>query len=362
MNLIKKLTFTPFLVISMVAVVVFTNILLQDPVNNMLGLQVSSFFTLLYLSIALVAAGLFFALIVTLCLSWEIPLFVAGVSSLIPLMMIQNSPVNFVLAGGFFLSFILALFTLLQKLKNYLTFQPGTILRPGVGQLAFFMAVVISIASYQVVSENITKNGFSLPDQLIDAAVKMSGVPTLSNPTIPGLDNLESVKGVSTTSDTPAIQISPEQIEFIKQNPQLLEQFHITPEQFNAIVSPQQTSSAPSTKTSTSSSAVKKQPTGSKTTTSTKSGTTNTPSTPTSIGESDAIKSLIKSQLNTAIKPYAFFLAPVVGFLVFSSITFGNYVLGYLVPLVLWIIFGILEKSGFVHFEKEMREVKKLVV
>ena len=342
MNILKKITFVPFLIISMIAVVVFANQLLQDPLAAVIGFQPSSVYTLLYLSLSLVLTGFFFALIVCLSLSWEIPLFAAGFSSLIPLMMIQNYPVNVIFAVGFFVSFIVGLLMLLQKLKSYLTFSPRQLLSPAIGLVTLLFSLTISVAAYQDVSAKIEKDGFTVPDQLIDMAIKFSGADSLgaTNPMVdPSL-----VKGETTAADPQAINISPEMIQYIRQNPSLLKQFNVTPEQFEAYAKAQQkgTSTTPSRKT-TPTSPTAQQPVGTD-------------------GTSDLISGLVKTQLNESLKPYASFMAPLIAVLLFSTISFFNYLLSFFVPLFLWILFSIMEKTGFVHFVKEMREVKKLVV
>ncbi len=346
MSFVKKLVFTPFLLVSVIASVVFANQVLVDPLTAVIGFQQSAFITLLYLSISLVLAGLFYALIVTLAGSWEIPIFVGGFASLIPLLMIQEYPVNIIFAVGFFVSFIIGMVMLLQKLQSYLTFSPRQILAPSIGLMTLLFSLTISIAAYQTTGTKIEKEGFTIPDQLLNAAMELSGAKSLMGPT--SLMEDSNVQGVETTAESmPAVNLSPEQIKFIQQNPSLLKQFNITPEQFNSFVK-SQNSGTTTKKTNPTAKTVSPPPSIS--------------GAPSDLGENDLVKSLVKNQLNTAVKPYESFMAPLIAALVFSTITFGNFILGFFTPLWLWILFSIMEKSGFVHFVKEMREVKKLVV
>jgi hypothetical protein len=342
MNILKKITFAPLLVFSMIAVVILADQMLVDPLNSIFIFSSSSMYQITYLALSLTLVALSFVIIVTLSGSWEIPLFVAGFSSLIPLIMIQQYPVNIILALGFFISFLIGLFVHLQKLASYITFSSKQILAPSIGLVTLLLSITLSVAAYQATSTKIEKEGFSVPDPLIDAALQFSGANSLSSPSSFQDPN---VQGLSTAADTtiPQINLSPEQIKFIQQNPQLLQQFGITPEQFNDFVKSQKQPNSTGNKKDIENSPTSAEPTN-------------------SMESSDLMKSLVKAQLNKALEPYKPVIGIITGSLLFSTLSFVNYFVGFLTPLLLAFIFWILEKTGFVHFIKEMREVKKLVV
>lgn len=76
----------------------------------------------------------------------------------------------------------------------------------------------------------------------------------------------------------------------------------------------------------------------------------------------DLIKQTAKDQIENFIKPYSGFIPAalaVILFLILQSITS---IINLLIYPLLWIIFFVLEKTGFIRFEIEQRPVKKLVV
>lgn len=74
------------------------------------------------------------------------------------------------------------------------------------------------------------------------------------------------------------------------------------------------------------------------------------------------VKSLVKAQLNSALKPYQQYIPAFLAFTLYLAFQTIFYILNLLVPPLLWLIFLILEKTKYIHFELETREVKKLVV
>lgn len=76
----------------------------------------------------------------------------------------------------------------------------------------------------------------------------------------------------------------------------------------------------------------------------------------------DTIKQAVKGQLQNLIKPYTGFIPAVLAILLFFTLQGLTSLINLLIYPLLWLTFYILEKTGFVHFEAETREVKKLVV
>ncbi len=76
----------------------------------------------------------------------------------------------------------------------------------------------------------------------------------------------------------------------------------------------------------------------------------------------NTIKNALAQQINQVIAPYQSLLPLLLAFLLFISLTSTLSLLGILVSPLLWLIFWLLEITGFIKFVTEMREVKKLVV
>jgi hypothetical protein len=160
----------------------------------------------------------------------------------------------------------------------------------------------------------IQEKGFELPDELIDSIIQLSS---------PATGTSQFVKGEKYVA-----QLTPQQIELIKQHPDELKKYidsvAATPSTANSVGTSSKATSVPIT--------------------------------------SLVPKQLIKDQINSFIKPYANFIAPVLGLIFFTTISGFVWLVSFFLSPLLWLIFMILEKSEFIEFTKEMREVKKMVV
>lgn len=76
----------------------------------------------------------------------------------------------------------------------------------------------------------------------------------------------------------------------------------------------------------------------------------------------DLIKQQVKDQLQNLIKPYLNFIPAVLALLLFITLQSLTSIMNLLIHPLLWIIFYILEKTGFIKFEIEQRPVKKMVI
>lgn len=77
---------------------------------------------------------------------------------------------------------------------------------------------------------------------------------------------------------------------------------------------------------------------------------------------SDLIKSQVKETLEKALIPYAHFIAPALSVALFFTLQSINSIFSWLINPLLKLIFYILEKTGFVKFETEMKQAKKLII
>ncbi len=171
-----------------------------------------------------------------------------------------------------------------------------------------------SFAFYLSASNLIAQKGFEIPDSLIDASLSFMPENAI-------------LEGNEKESSTPQISIPPEQLEILKQNPDLLKQYGITPEMLNEVENP-----------------------------TSKSQKTNTSLT------NNLIKATLKQQFKTMLEPYLTIIAPLLSAILFLSLQSLTSLLFIFLSAILMVIFYILEKSGFITYEKEMREVKKMVV
>lgn len=74
------------------------------------------------------------------------------------------------------------------------------------------------------------------------------------------------------------------------------------------------------------------------------------------------IKQTVKDQFENLLKPYSNFVAPTLALLLFFTLQGLTSFINLLIYPLIWIIFYILQKTGFIKFTEETRVVKKMVV
>lgn len=274
--------------------------------NFLFSFDLQELFQVVLLVFYLLLSSLFFAILVTFSMDWKIIISTAVLASLTSLFLITSSV--YLLIAGFFLAFLITFFALQKKLKNYLTFQPSVLLIPSVKRLSTFIILISSLVFYLNISQSLVKNGFQIPDSLIDPIIKM----TTSN--LP-LTDLPQGQG-------PMLDIPTDQINLLKQNPDLLKQVGLDPKILDQI---------------------------------------NITKTPT-ISPNNLIKEAVSAQINNIIGPNIGIVAIILSIIFFLSLNFLASFLSLLLYPIISGIFWILEKTGFTKFEIEKREVKKLVV
>jgi len=119
--------------------------------------------------------------------------------------------------------------------------------------------------------------------------------------------------------------ISQEQIDLLKQNPDLLRQSGLDPKILDTLSQPKAAQ------------------------------------TPQSLTQ-NLVKQTVKDQIQNLIKPYQNFIPAGLTLLLFLTLQSLTSIINLLIYPLLWLAFFILEKTGFVKFETEQRPVKKLVV
>lgn len=315
MLILKKLIFAlPFLIF-LAWFFYSLNFFFKD-IYLIFGLNLSILLQLIWLTAALGLASVCFIIFCTITNDWKFILPVSTLGSLIPIAILPT-PASLAIFIGSFLSLNFVYFILNGKLKTYLTYSANTLLTPSIKNLVSFLIITASLAFYLSAQAEIKQNGFKIPDSLIDTALNFA------TPQIP------DVKGESIAQ----VSLTPEQIELLKQNPDLLKQQGIDPKTLDQLSQP---ASSPKSPLSSQS--------------------------PTTGPSNDLVKNLLQSQIQNLVKPYLNLIPIFLAGMFFITLHSIFSIISILIPLILISIFWVFEKTGFIKFEKEMREVKKLVV
>lgn len=313
MAVIKKLTFAPLLLINFILLLYFFNPFLKST-NLIFSLELNTFIQLITVSLLVLFSSLIFVLIGSFSSNLKIIIPIIILVSALPFALIETK-LAIILAAIIFISLLLTFVGLETKLKTYLTFSAANLLSPSIRQLSGWLILGLSLIYYLSVNSVIQQQGFQIPDSLIDTALKFT--PQTALPPVQGFkyDN-------RLIAQLP--QLTPDQLELFKKNPQLLKQYGIDPKDLDNI-NPSSNATSPA-------------------------------------NMNDFLKQTVKDQLQSLIKPYQDFIPAILAVLLFFTLQSFIAVLSIFLSPLLWLIFFILEKSNFIHYEIEMREAKKLVV
>lgn len=308
MNMVKKLALAPlFLIVFSLLVYQLTPFL--KSYDFIFSLSLDSLIQFILVAVLFSLSSFLFVLLSTLASSWKISVPISAIASLLPLLFISSS-LALVFTAGILISTMLTYLSLNETLKSYLTFKPEALLGPAIRRLSTLLILAFCVIYFLSTSKIVAEKGFQIPDSLIDTALKMSPVDLSSeqNSVTPGLPN-----------------ISPEQLDLLKKNPDLVKQYGLDPSILNNLNQPKSTK--PSTNTA-----------------------------------QELIKQTVKNQIQGYIKPYQNFIPAGLALLLFLTLQSLTSIINLLIYPLLWITFYILEKTGFVRFEVEQRPVKKLIV
>lgn len=308
MFLLKKLIFAPIFLI-VFGWLIYQLVPLLSSYDFIFSLSIATLVSLIVVSGLILISSFLFVLFAALSSDWKIVLPVALTSSVVPLIFFPPA-LAIVFAVAIFVSFCLTYVSLDNTLKSYLNFQPSSLLGPAIRHLSGLLVLSFCVVYFLSSSKLIAQNGFQIPDSLIDTALKMSPV------NMPAEQN-------SASTQLPAI--SQEQLELLKQNPDLLKQYGLDPKILDTL-DQKNLQKAPQDLTA------------------------------------NLIKQTVKDQAQGFIKPYINFIPAVLALLLF--ITFQSLIslLNLFIYPMLWVIFFILEKTGFIKFVVEQRPVRKMVV
>jgi len=308
MHLLKKLIFAlPFLIVF--TVLIFQISPLLASYDFIFSFSLTTLTDLILISLLFFFSGFLFVLFATLASDWKIILPVGILASAIPLVFAQSA-LNLILAVIIFVSLLFTNLLLDNVLKSYLTFQAGALLGPKIRNLSTHLVLSFCLIYFFSLSKIIAQNGFQIPDSLIDTALKITGSAT---------PNIQS-------EEMNLPQIPPEQLDLLKKNPDLLKQYGLDPKLLDTLTAPQKSTAAPANLTN------------------------------------ELIKQTVKDQVQNFIKPYLNFIPAGLAILLFFTFQAFISIANLLISPLLWLIFLILEKTGFTKFTVEQREVKKLVV
>lgn len=325
MNEIKKFTFVPLIAVLWIGLIFsYNKILLQylevffKPYGGIIEFSLLAVF-ILFIS-------LFYALFITFTQSFKYVLPLNIFLSLVPFLFLSSN-LSLVLMIGFLVVLTLAFFNFQTNLKTYINFKPTDILITPIKMLNTFIILILSVGFYFHSNTIIQTQGFKLPEPLIDWAIDLSLK-----------QNSSPVLGEKYLAQIPTL--TPEQLELLKQNPQILESYGLDANDLDQFV-PGTQSNIPVSPNQNAISI--------------------NPSLPTA-NLKDIIKAQISDSLDAILKPYLFAIPIILAFMFYSLTSLVLWILSFFISPILLLIFSILEKSGFITFEKEMREVKKIII
>lgn len=294
MNYVKKLSLVPIFVLTLFLFFVLVKPFLGST-EILFSTNLESLIQLLILSLLLTLSSLFIIIFIALSQDIKITLPVLFLTALLPLLVIPTfAGILISVATLISFGFIYPLTT--NVLKSYITFEPSKLFSSMIKNLTTFLIISVSIGFFYTSKAAIEQNGFTIPDNLIDQALKLS--PQL-------LD------------ESPQFQLPTEQISLLKDNPKLLQQSGLNPNFLNSF-----TKSDPN----------------------------------------EILKETLKIQFQQMIKPYLNFLPIILTFVFYSILAFGAWILSFFISPILWLLFYLMEKTGYVKFTTETRQIKKLVI
>lgn len=325
MRELKKLCLAPLLILFSIALFYF----FKPALNEYLEIFFKPFFGIYefgMIALFITLTSLTFVLFVTLSQNFIYALVVSVISSLTAFLFF-NFNVSLVISVCLLISFILAYFNLQTNLKSYISFNPQSILSSPLKLLNTFLLISLTFGYFLNTNSIIKTQGFKMPKSLVEWAVDLT---------------LE-MQGMSVKGDKHYLAQVPtltsEQLQLLKQNPGVLEQFGIKAADLEGIA-PVKTSPG----NSPDQSAVQA-----------------VPPLPTA-DIKDILMAQTGNMLDTIIKPYHSLIPFIFAFMFFSYISFLNWFLTILISPMIMLIFLILEKTGFIKFANETRIVKKIII
>lgn len=253
------------------------------------------------------------------------------ISAVIPFLLFQSN-IGLVIGTVYALGLLTTFFNLQTNLKTYINFKPSELLVPAIKLLNTFTLISFSLGYYFYVNTIIQTQGFKLPESLIDWAIDLSLQSQVQNQNPP-------VLGKKYLAQIPTL--NQEQIDLLKQNPQILEAYGLDAndlDEFVAGTTPVNQPVSPN-----------------------QNAVSITPTLP-GANLKDILKAQITDSIESMLKPYHYAIPVILAFMFYSLSSLILWLLSFFLSPIISLIFLIFDKSGFVTYQKEMREVKKMVV
>ncbi len=309
MIFVKKLFLAPLFLLAF-AYTCYQLTALKDFAGLLFSLNLGSLSATVFLTLSIFITGLLFVLFLSLAQDLKLVLPIILVASILPAIFL-STPSNYVISSITLASELLIFFLINHKLKTYLTFSPSQLLSPSIKYFGSLLIIAISISFFLLTNEQIRQKGFEIPDSLVETVIKISS-SAITSTTKQGYTNISDIKN----------QIKPEELEFLRKNPQLLREKGIDPK----ILENQSLKD------------------------------------PTKNPIEELSKAVIKDQFQNLVKPYLTWIPLAISLLLFITLNSIMYILSLFLPLLLWLIFYLFEAVGLIRFDKETREVRKIVV
>lgn len=277
----KKLIFAPFFLV-IFGILIYSLSSIFKSYDFVFAISYSTLIQMIVISALISFTSFLFVLFASFALNWKLIVPVGILACILPMLLLEQA-IGMVFVIGILISLLITYLSLEATMKTYLNFQPSVILGPSIRHFSRLLIIVIAVAYFLSINKVISEKGFTLPDALLDTALKFSQPQT------------------SQTID-----------------PQLLKQSGIDPKLLgNTLKAPIEAAN-------------------------------------------NLIKQTIKDQLQNLLKPYLSFIPAILALFLFLSLQSFTSLINLLIYPLLWLIFLILEKTGFITFTEEMRPVKKL--
>lgn len=310
MNYVKKIIFAPLFLICLVWAFYLAEPILKSS-DFIFSFSFATFLQIFWFCVSLILSFFLFVVFVSLAQDWKLILPIILVAGVLPLVSV-SAPPGYVITVGLIAVLLFESFLLMNKLKTYITFSAPILLATSVKTLTTLMILIISLAYYFSLAGRIEQKGFQLPESLIDTALKLGSPPQVLEQTNAPVQ--------------PQISLTQAQIDQIKSNPDLLKQFGLDEKSFDELINPKKKDSK-STDIS-----------------------------------SNVTKKLVQDQIQQALKPYQKAIPVFLALFLFLILQPMAAILSIFITPLLWLTFLIFQKTKFVRFATEMREVKKMVV
>lgn len=296
--MLKKLIFAPFfLLFFALTIYQFTPFL--KSYELIFSLSLNTLIQLIIISAFILLSSFSYVLFSSFALDFKFVLPVGILASVISFLFLEPA-LGIVFMVGIIVSLLLTFLNLETTMKNYLNFQPNNLFGPTTRHLCTLIVLILSIVYFLSINKVISEKGFSIPDSLIDTALKFA----------------QTEQQETSTPQLPSL--SKEQIDLLRKNPDLLKQSGLDPKILDSLNSP------------------------------------NSPN--------ELIKQTVKDQLQSLLKPYIGFIPAVLAVILFFTLQSLTSIINLFIYPLLWITFYVLEKTGFVTFVVEQRPVKKMVI